>query len=87
MSYIQSGKDEGAKLVSGGNRIDRPGFFIEPTVFTECHDDMKMVREEIFGQVYSVLKFSDVDEVIQRANNTTYGLVGSVFSKDSAKCH
>ena len=49
LSYIQSGKDEGAKLVSGGNRIDRPGFFVEPTVFTECHDDMKIVREEIFG--------------------------------------
>lgn len=48
---------------------------------------MKIVREEIFGQVFSVLKFSDIDEVIQRANNTPYGLVGSVFSKDSAKCH
>jgi acyl-CoA reductase-like NAD-dependent aldehyde dehydrogenase len=81
MGYIKSGVDEGAKLVTGGNRIDRPGYFVEPTLFSNCTDDMKIVKEEIFGPVMTVLKFSDTEEVIKRANNTKYGLVGGVFSE------
>jgi len=81
MGYIKSGVEEGAKLVTGGNRIDRPGYFVEPTLFSNCTDDMKIVKEEIFGPVMTVLKFSDTEEVIKRANNTKYGLVGGVFSE------
>ena len=55
---------------------------MEPTVFTNCKDDMKIVREEIFGPVLSILKFKDIDEVIQRANDTKYGLVASIFSSN-----
>ena len=66
--------------MTGGKRIDRPGNFIQPTVFTDCTHEMKIVQEEIFGPVLSVMKFSDVDEVIAKANDTKYGLVGAVFS-------
>jgi len=55
---------------------------VQPTVFTDCTDDMKIVQEEIFGPVLSILKFSDTDEVIKRANNSRYGLVASVFSEN-----
>jgi acyl-CoA reductase-like NAD-dependent aldehyde dehydrogenase len=55
---------------------------VEPTVFTDCKDDMKIVKEEIFGPVLSVLKFKDIDEVIKRANDSKYGLVASIFSSD-----
>jgi acyl-CoA reductase-like NAD-dependent aldehyde dehydrogenase len=68
-------------LVTGGNRIERAGYFIEPTLFSDCKDDMKIVKEEIFGPVITVLKFSDTEEVIKRANNSKYGLVGGVFSE------
>lgn len=87
LGYIKSGVDQGATLVTGGHQIQREGYFVEPTVFTNCKDDMKIVQEEIFGPVLSILSFSDTDEVIQRANNSQYGLVGAVFSEDQRKCH
>lgn len=87
LMYIQSGKDQGATVVTGGNRIDREGYFLRPTLMINCRDDMKMVQEEIFGPVVAVQKFSDIDEVIQRANGVKYGLVGAVFSEDQRKCH
>ena len=74
-------------MVTGGNRIDREGYFLRPTLMINCRDDMKMVQEEIFGPVVAVQKFSDIDEVIQRANGVKYGLVGAVFSEDQRKCH
>lgn len=74
-------------MVTGGNRIDRAGYFIEPTLFSDCKDDMKIVKEEIFGPVMTVLKFSDTEEVIKRANNSKYGLVGGVFSESQRTCH
>lgn len=82
LGYIESGKKEGAKVAAGGKRVKRDGYFIEPTLFTNVTDDMKIAKEEIFGPVISVLKFKDVDEVITRANNTRYGLIGSVFSSN-----
>lgn len=82
MSYIQSGIDQGATLLMGGKRIDRPGNFIQPTVFTNCTNDMKIVQEEIFGPVLSIMKFSDIDEVIAKANDSRYGLTGAVFSEN-----
>jgi betaine-aldehyde dehydrogenase len=64
MNYIGSGKEEGARLVAGGNRINRDGYFIEPTIFADVTDDMTIAREEIFGPVMSIMKFKDTNEVI-----------------------
>jgi len=82
LGYIESGKQEGAKLETGGNRIGTTGFFLEPTVFSNVTDDMKIAREEIFGPVQSILKFKTLDEVIERANNTKYGLAAAVITKN-----
>jgi len=80
--YIELGKKEGAKLMCGGSRFGHVGYFIEPTVFADVQDDMTIAKEEIFGPVQSILKFSTVDEVIERANATIYGLAAAVFTKD-----
>ncbi|KAG9310106.1 aldehyde dehydrogenase [Chiua virens] len=82
MGYIESGKADGANVHIGGNRIGNEGYYIQPTIFTECQPEMKIVREEIFGPVACVLKFETEEEVIEQANNTTYGLAASVFTKD-----
>lgn len=82
LNYIKVGKDEGAKLVTGGERIGDKGYFVKPTVFTEVKDEMTISREEIFGPVLSVFKFKETDEVIERANSTSYGLAAGVFSND-----
>jgi betaine-aldehyde dehydrogenase len=87
MGYIAAAQREGARLVAGGRRIDRPGFWIEPTVFAEVTDDMTIAREEIFGPVMSVLRFSDEAEVVARANATEYGLSAGVFTRDIARAH
>jgi aldehyde dehydrogenase (NAD+) len=87
MSYIDAGKREGAALLAGGERAGDRGYFIQPTVFAGVEDEMKIAREEIFGPVMSILKFRDLDEVVQRANNTNYGLVAGVWTKDIAKAH
>ncbi len=85
MGFIDSGNSEGAKLVSGGGRVGDRGYFIQPTVFADVQDDMKIAREEIFGPVLSIIKFKDTDELIQRANNTMYGLAAAVWTKDIGK--
>ncbi|VVC34894.1 Aldehyde/histidinol dehydrogenase,Aldehyde dehydrogenase N-terminal domain,Aldehyde dehydrogenase [Cinara cedri] len=82
LSLIESGKKQGASLVSGGSRVGDKGYFIQPTVFADVKDDMKIAKEEIFGPVQQILKFSDFDEVISRANNSDYGLAAAVFSKN-----
>ena len=87
LSYIDVGKKEGAKLVTGGNRFGDAGYYIEPTLFTGVQDNMKIATDEIFGPVMSVLKFKNVDEIIQRANRTNYGLAAAVWSRDIAKAH
>ncbi|MBC45035.1 MAG: betaine-aldehyde dehydrogenase, partial [Thalassospira sp.] len=91
MSYIEKGKAEGAKCVLGGHAVSEGmpegGLFVAPTVFTDCTDDMAIVREEIFGPVMSVLTFSDEDEAIKRANDTEYGLAAGVFTKDLSRGH
>ncbi|KAI5890648.1 aldehyde dehydrogenase [Schizophyllum commune H4-8] len=82
MSFIDSGKQEGATLYTGGKRVGSEGYFIEPTVFTDTAPDMKIVREEIFGPVAVVVKFADEDDIVRQANDTVYGLAAAVFSQD-----
>ncbi|EDM70446.1 betaine aldehyde dehydrogenase [Roseobacter sp. AzwK-3b] len=87
LGYIEKGRAEGARLICGGNRIDKPGSWIEPTVFADVTDDMTIAREEIFGPVLSVLDFDDEDEVIARANATDYGLSAGVYTRDLQRAH
>jgi aldehyde dehydrogenase (NAD+) len=85
MGYIQSGRSEGAKLVCGGERVGDRGYFIQPTVFADVQDEMKIAREEIFGPVMSIIPFKGVEEVIDRANRTSYGLAAAVWTRDIQK--
>lgn len=91
LEYIELGKSEGATLLTGGAAL-RPknapnGFFVAPTIFTDCTDDMTIAKEEIFGPVMSVLTFENEDEVISRANNTHLGLAAAVFTQDITRAH
>ncbi len=85
LGYIESGQREGAKLTCGGGRVGDRGYFVEPTVFSDVHDHMTIAREEIFGPVMSIIRFKDIDEVIDRANKTVYGLAAGVWTKDVSK--
>merc|ERR1712190_353092 len=85
LGYIESGKKEGAKLECGGAREGSKGFWVQPTVFSNVGDDMKIAREEIFGPVMQCMKFSSLDEAIERANNPQYGLAAGVCSRDIGK--
>jgi aldehyde dehydrogenase (NAD+) len=91
LSYIQSGKSEGAKLESGGvpykNVGDGKGFFIEPTIFTNVKDNMRIYREEVFGPFVAIASFAEDGEAVARANDTTYGLGAAVFTKDIKRAH
>ncbi|KJE88932.1 betaine aldehyde dehydrogenase [Capsaspora owczarzaki ATCC 30864] len=93
LGYIAKGKAEGAKLIAGGNRFQptdaafKDGYFVEPTVFDECSDSMAIVREEIFGPVMSILPFDTDEEVIRRANATSFGLAAGVFTSSLQRAH
>jgi len=90
LSYIEAGKQEGAKLIAGGKQVSldgSKGFFIEPTIFGDVRNDMKIAQEEIFGPVLSVLKFDDVEEVVAAANRNPYGLAAAVWTSDVKKAH
>lgn len=87
MGYIAKGIEDGARLVAGGHRLNRPGFWIEPTVFADVTDGMTIAREEIFGPVMAVLDFDTEDEALTRANATEYGLSAGVFTADLARAH
>lgn len=85
MNLIETGKKEGAKLLCGGNKYGSKGYFIEPTVFSNVEDEMKIATDEIFGPVMQIMKFNTVDELLERANKTMYGLAASIFTKDLDK--
>ncbi|TYC51465.1 betaine-aldehyde dehydrogenase [Rhodobacterales bacterium] len=91
LNYMQVGQDEGARLVCGGGTATvgslPDGYFVQPTVFADVKDDMRIAREEIFGPVLSVLDFDDEDDVIARANDTEFGLAAGVFTKDIQRAH
>jgi len=87
LGFIKKGKDEGARLVTGGNSITGEGFYLQPTVFAEVTDDMSIAREEIFGPVMSVLDFESEADVIARANATEFGLAAGVFTADFNRAH
>src|SRR3984957_14349865 len=91
LGYIARGRAEGARLAIGGYRVTSghlaKGYFVAPTVFDDCRDDMAIVREEIFGPVMSVLAFNDEGEVIERANATEFGLAAGVFTNDLTRGH
>ncbi|SPJ23446.1 betaine-aldehyde dehydrogenase [Palleronia abyssalis] len=87
LDYIEKGKAEGARLVTGGERHEQEGFWIAPAVFADVADDMTIAREEIFGPVMSVLDFETEDEVLARANATQFGLAAGVFTQDLTRAH
>jgi aldehyde dehydrogenase (NAD+) len=82
LDLIESGKKEGAKLLCGGEKVAGNGYFIQPTVFADVKDDMRIAQEEIFGPVQQIMKFKTMDELIERANKTIYGLAAAVFTND-----
>jgi betaine-aldehyde dehydrogenase len=87
LGYVERGVAEGAELVTGGRRANRPGWFVEPTVVAGVTDTMTIAREEIFGPVMCVLDFETETEVIARANATDFGLAAGVFTRDMARAH
>ena len=87
LGYVARGVEEGARLVCGGTRIDRPGHWITPAVFADVTDTMTIAREEIFGPVMCVLDFDTEEEALARANATEFGLAAGVFTRDLARAH
>ncbi|RRN43725.1 betaine-aldehyde dehydrogenase [Lautropia dentalis] len=91
LTFIESGKEQGARVLCGGHRLEEGAFgqgaFVAPTIFTDCTDDMRIVQEEIFGPVMSILGFDTEEEAIERANRTTYGLAAGVVTPDLKRAH
>ncbi|KAI8144470.1 aldehyde dehydrogenase domain-containing protein [Fennellomyces sp. T-0311] len=82
MNYIKIGQEEGATLFKGGKRVGDKGYFIEPTIFTNCKNNMRIMQEEIFGPVVAIGTFETIDEAIALANDSSYGLAGGVYTSN-----
>lgn len=87
LGYIDSGKQEGAKLVTGGERCGKRGYFVKPTIFDAVDNNMKIAREEIFGPVVSAITFDDVADMVRQCNSSIYGLAAAVWTRDIKKAH
>jgi aldehyde dehydrogenase (NAD+) len=87
IGYADAGKREGAEILCGGGRAGNRGYFVEPTVFAAVTGDMRIAREEIFGPVVAVMRFSEEDEAIELANGTDYSLAGAVWTNDIDRGH
>ena len=87
LGYLQSGREQGAEAVVGGDRHGHRGYFVQPTILTNTNPNMKVEREEIFGPVVCAIPFDDPDEIVPVANDTNYGLAAGVFTRDISKAH
>ncbi|WP_160286793.1 aldehyde dehydrogenase family protein [Pseudomonas knackmussii] len=87
LAYIQAGKEEGAEVYYGGEAVEGPGFFVQPTIFAHCRNDMRVVREEIFGPVLVTAPFDDEEEAVALANDSEFGLAAAIYSNDLGKVH